>query len=97
MVQTVCSIKILTGEKKIIIEKPHALSRIFFFIHSITDIVSWHETRISFDDPLFRSYFTMNGSVNVFKAEGADIFQGNIWAYNVSDTDLWYTCTEILR
>ena len=97
MVQTVCSVKILAGEKKIIIEKPHALSRIFFSIHKISDQTSWHETRISFDDPLFRSYYSLNGSVNYFKAEGVDIFQGNIWAYNVSDTDFWYSVTEILH
>ena len=97
MVQTVYSVKILAGKKRIVIEKPHFLSRIFFSIHRIGDMVSWHETRISFDDPSFRSYFTMNGSLNVFEAEGVDIFQGNIWAYNVSDTDLWYACTEILH
>ena len=97
MVQTVSSVKILAGKKRIVIEKPHFLSRIFFSIHRIGDTVSWHETRISFDDPLFRSYFTLNGSLNVFKAEGVDIFQGNIWAYNVSDTDLWCACTEILQ
>ena len=97
MVQTVFSCKILSGEKRIVIEKPLVLSRIFFSVHRIAEATSWHETRISFDDPLFRSYFVLNGSLNVFKAEGVDIFQGNIWAYNVSDIDLWCACTEILQ
>ena len=87
----------MAGKKKIVFEKPHTLRRIFFSIHRIADIASWHETRISFDDPLFHSYFTLNGSLNSFKAEGADIFQGNIWAYNVSDSDFWYSLTEILH
>ena len=97
MVQTVSSCKILAGEKRIVFEKPHTLHRIFFSIERIADQTSWHETRISFDDPQFRSYFVLNGSLNRFQAEGVDIFQGNIWASNASDTDLWYTMTEILR
>ena len=97
MVQTVSSYKILAGKKGIIIKKPLVLSRIFFSVHRISEQTSWHETRISFDDPLFRSYFTLNGSLNYFQVEGVDIFQGNIWVYNVSDTDFWYTVTEILR
>ena len=97
MVQTVSSCKILVGEKRIVSEKPHTLHRIFFSIDKIADQTSWHETRISFDDPLFCSYFVLNGALNHFQAEGADIFQGNIWAMNASDTDFWYTATEILR
>ena len=97
MVQTVSSCKILAGEKRIVFEKPRSLHRIFFSIDRIADQTSWHTTMISFDDPLFRSYFSLNGSLNLFKAEGVDIFQGNIWAYNISDIDFWYSRTEILR
>jgi len=97
MVQTVFSCKILSGKKRIVLEKPRRLQRIFFSIHRISDLTSWHETRISFDDPLFLSYFTLNGPLNFFEAEGADIFQGNVWVYNVSDVDFWYAVTEILH
>ena len=97
MVQTVASYKILAGEKKIVFEKPHTLHRIFFSIHRIADQTSWHATKISFDDPLFSSYFSLNGSLNFFAAEGVDIFQGNIWVWNASDVDFWYSTTEILR
>ena len=97
MVQIVSSCKILSGDKTIVLEKPHSLRRIFFSIHRIADQISWHPTEISFDDPHFRSYFVLNGSLNCFQAEGVDIFQGNIWVFNASDMDFWYTSTEILH
>ena len=97
MVQTVCSRKVLAGKKMIVIEKPRSLHRIFFSIHRIADQTAWYPTKISFDDPLFRSFFSLNGSLNYFQAEGADIFQGNIWVQNMSDQDFWYSMSEILR
>ena len=96
MVQTVRSRKVLAGKKMIMFEKPHTLHRIFFSIARIADQTSWHTTMISFDDPLFRSYFALNGSLNHFQAEGVGIFQGDIWVQNASDTDFWYSMTEIL-
>ena len=97
MVQTISSYKIFAGEKKIVLEKPLVLHRIFFSIDRIVDQVSWHSTYISFDDPLFLSFFALTGSLNRFAAEGADIFQGNIWVFNNSDTDFWYSVTQILH
>ena len=97
MVQTVYSYKIFAGEKKIVLEKPLVLHRIFFSICRIQEQTSWYAAMISFDDPLFRSYYVLNGSKNSFAAEGADIFQGNIWVANSSDMDLWFSVTEILR
>ena len=96
MVQTVSSYKILAGKKMIVLEKPHSLHRIFFSICRIQEQTSWYEARISFDDPLFLSFYALNGSNNCFKNEGVDIFQGDVWVLNVSDTDLWFTVTEIL-
>jgi len=97
MVQTVCSYKILAGKKRIVLEKPHSLRRIFFSVNRIAAQTAWSTTKISFDDPGFRSFFVLNGSLNSFQAEGVDIFQGNIWLLNASDTDVWYACTEILH
>ena len=97
MVQTVASYKILAGKKKIVFEKPHTLHRIFFSVDKIAAQTSWYATWISFGDPQFYSYFTLSGSLNSFAAEGADVFQGDIWAYNVSDTDFWYSTSEILQ
>ena len=79
------------------LEKPLALQRIFFSICAITDFASWHEAKVSFDDPSFQSYYTINGPEKYFTAEGEDIFQGDIWIWDVSDVDILFTATEILR
>ena len=97
MVQTLRSITILAGEKMIIIEKPLALYRVFFSIQVFADQAAWHETKISFDDPQFRSFYSLDGSARYFEAKGEDIFQGNVWVYNVSDTNLLCSATEILH
>ena len=97
MVQTVRSITILAGGKKILIEKPHVLRRIFFSVRAFADQSAWYESKISFDDPLFFSFYVLDGSARYFEAKGEDIFQGNIWVFNVSDTSLLYSATEILH
>ena len=97
MVQTVRSINVSAGEKKIVVEKPQALQRVFFSIQAFADQTAWLETKISFDDPHFRSFYVIDGPARYFEAEGDDIFQGNIWVYNVSDTNLLYSATEILH
>ena len=97
MVQTVHSIDVLAGGKKIIIEKPQALHRIFFSIQAFADLTAWSKTKISFDDPHFRFFYVLDGPARYFQAEGGDIFQGNIWVYNVSNTNLLYSATEILH
>ena len=97
MVQTVHSLNILAGEKKIIIEKPQALHRIFFSIQAFADQAAWYESKISFDDPQFLSFYVLDGSARYFEAKGEDIFQGNIWVFNVSNTNLLYSATEILH
>ena len=97
MVQTVGSYKIFAGEKKIVLRKPIVLRRIFFSVCRIQEQTSWYPARISFDDPLFSSYYVLNGSENKLWVKGADIFQGNIWVMNNSDVDLWFAVTEILR
>ena len=97
MVQTVRSITILAGEKTIIIEKPQALHRIFFSIQAFADQTAWYELKLSFGDPRFRSFYALDGSARYFEAKGEDIFQGDIWLYNVSDTHLLCSSTEILH
>ena len=97
MVQTVCTHLVLVGNKIIMLKKPLVLKRIFFNIRALTNFSAWHEARISLGDPFFRSYFSLNGSEKNFMAEGEDIFQGNIWIANMSDVDILFTATEILR
>ena len=96
MVQTVRSITVLAGEKIIILEKPQALHRVFFSVQAFADQNVWLESKISFDDPQFRSFYVLDGSARYFQAKGDDIFQGNIWIYNISDTNLLHSATEIL-
>ena len=96
MVQTVRSITLLPGERIIILEKPRALHRIFFSIQAFADQNVWKRTNISFDDPHFRSFYVLDGSARYFEARGKDIFQGDIWVYNMSDVNLLYSATEIL-
>ena len=97
MVQTICSHLVLVGEKKIVLEKPNTLRRIFFSVRVIAGEAAWRETVLSFDDPLFHTYYSLTGSRKYFEATGADIFQGNIWVWNQSDVGLVFSVTEILH
>ena len=97
MVQTIRSLTLLAGEKKIMIEKPLTLHRIFFSIEEFADQTAWLESKISFDDPMFHSFYVIDGPAKYFEARGDDIFQGDIWVYNISDTNLLYSATEILH
>ena len=97
MVQTVRSITLLSEEKIIMLEKPRTLHRIFFSIQAFADQNVWLRTNISFDDPQFRSFYVLDGPARYFEAKGENIFQGNIWVYNMSDANLLYSATEILH
>ena len=97
MVQTVCTILVSAGGKKIILKKPHRLQRIFFLVQIIAPPEPMCKTMLSFDDPRFTFYYILAGAVKYFESEGADIFQGNIWIKNVSGGDLEYSASEILR
>ena len=97
MVQTIRSLTLLAGEKKIMIEKPQTLHRVFFSIEAFADQTAWLESKISFDDPMFHSFYVIDGPAKYFEARGDDIFQGDIWVYNTSDTNLLYSATEILH
>ena len=97
MVQTVRTLMVPMGQKKIIIEKPQVLNRIFFSVLVITYATTWYDVRMSFDDPLFSSFYSLTGMKKYFEAEGVDIFQGNVWIFNLSDKDLYLSTTEILR
>ena len=97
MVQTLRSVTILAGEKKILIKKPLVLHRIFFSVQAFADPAAWYESKISFDDPQFLSFYVLDGAARYFEARGEDIFQGNIWVFNASSVNLLHSATEILR
>ena len=96
MVQTVMSRTLSAGGKMILLEKPHALFRIFFSIRALADQSAWYQSQVSFDDPLFRSFYVLNGPAKYFEAKGEGIFQGDVWVHNASDQNIQYTATEIL-
>ena len=97
MVQTIHTVMIPAGQKKIIIEKPQVLNRIFFSVQVISAATTWYDVRLSFDDPLFSSFYSLTGMKKYFEAEGVDIFQGNVWVGNYSSEDLYISATEILH
>ena len=96
MVQTVRSEIIHAGCKKIILEKPLVLHRIFFNINVLAPPDTWFESRISFDDPTFLSYYILTGYTKCFEAKGEGIFQGDVWLLNTTEGGVRYTLTEIL-
>ena len=97
MVQTICTLMIPGGQRKIILERPHSLHRIFFSVGVVVDQTGWYDSRMSFDDPQFHSFYALNGLLKYFEAEGVDIFQGDVWIFNSSEKSLSYSATEILH
>ena len=96
MAQTVLSVTILAGHRKLLFEKPHVLRRIFLSIRALTDDTVWHQSRVSFGDTQFHTYFVLDGPGKYFEAKGEGISQEDVWVYNASDADLLYAATEIL-
>ena len=96
MVQTVKSLMIVPGDSKIVFEKPLVLRRIYVKILSVLPRSEAHKSHISFDDPLFHSYFIITDGRPEFEAKGEGIFQGGIWVRNQSPIPIKYTSTEIL-
>ena len=96
MVQTVHSVLIAPGHKRLVIEKPLVLCRIFFSVRAFASEVYWYKSEISFGDPLFRSCYVIDGPAKYFEARGEGIFQGDVWVRNLSNVNLLYSATEIL-
>jgi len=96
MAQTVVSLTIPAGQQRVLIEKPLSLYRIFFSVRAIAPDTSWYQSKISLGDPLFRTYYIIDGPAKYFKATGEGIFQGRVWVRNESVTSLLYTASEIL-
>ena len=96
MAQTVKSQSIPPGQQMVLIEKPHALSRIFIGISALLPPTASYKSKISFDDPGFYSYYTLIGSTVSFEVKGRGIFQGNLWVRNESTISITYSATEIL-
>ena len=96
MAQTLRTMTLSAGDKTILVEKPLVLRRIFVSVRALADDDKWYQSKISFDDPSFSSFFVLNGPGKYFEAKGEGIFQGDIWGLNASTVSLQYTMTEIL-
>jgi len=96
MVQTVRSWTLQPGQYKLFLEKPRVLHRVFFKISALLPLSSNYSSRISFDDPMFYTCYTLVASNLYLEARGKEIFQGNIWVRNVSSIVVTYSATEIL-
>ena len=96
MAQTLKTQWVYNGWKAVLLEKPLASHRIFFSIRVLTDLSVGHKSHISFDDPAFSSYYTLDGRIQELEAKGEGISQGAIWAHNLSPIDLLFVMTEIL-
>ena len=96
MAQTVKSLWLYSGWKTILFEKPIVMNRIFFSIKVLVDPTTDHRSWISFDDPTFISHYILDGPAPQFEVKSEGMFQGAIWALNVSPTNLLFVLTEIL-
>jgi len=96
MAQTVKSQRVPSGWSVILLEKPRVLCRIFYSIRVLTDLTIGYKSYISFDDPTFTSYYTLDGWSQQLEAKGEGICQGAIWAQNVSSAELVFVMSEIL-
>ena len=96
MVQSVIYTSLPPGQQKILLEKPHVLRRIYFKIIALLQPSAGYPSKISFGDPMFYSYFVLNGANIYMESRGEGIFQGDIWVRNQSTATVGYTSTEIL-
>ena len=96
MAQTVRSQVLHPGQQRVVIEKPHALSRIFIRVLALLPLTANYKSKISFDDPMFYTYYILLGPTICFEAKGEGIFQGNVWVRNESTISITYSLTEIL-
>ena len=97
MVQTVRSQWVLGGEKTIVFEKPLVLQRIFLSVQIVVCNTNGYQIKLSFDDPILGSFFTIDGGRKHFEVKGADISQGDVWITNSSDALLLYSAIQILH
>jgi len=96
MAQTVASVVLQNGQQRIFFKKPQVLCRIFCNISVLAAESVWQESKISFGDPLFSSFYALNGQHRDFEVKGEGLYQGDVWVRNNSGTALYYTGTEIL-
>ena len=96
MSQNVISTTIPSNKQLLLFEKPSVLRRIFFGITAMLNESVWRQSRVSFDGPMFYTFYVIDGPAKHFELKGDGIPQGDIWVRNSSDIDIYYTATETL-
>ena len=81
----------------LVFEAPRVMRRVFLGIY----IVAWADTtftaHISFDDPHFVDFLTLNSLKKEYEFECADIPQGNVFIQKQSDMSGSISAIEILK
>ena len=76
MAQVVYSRTIVAGHRMILVEKPTVSTRIFLSIRALADDTTWAMSKISFGDPYFYSYYTIDGPAKYFEIKGEEYIRG---------------------
>jgi len=80
-----------------IFEAPHVMGRIFLGIYIVAQADTNFSIHISFDDPHFVNYLTLNNLKMNYEFECADIPQGTVFIQKQSDTTGSISAIEILK
>ena len=97
MTQTVNTISVPAGLRRILLEKPYIMRRVFFSVRVVLGVNTEYPLYLSLGDPNFLNYYRLSGQDRYFEAKGDDIFQGIVWASNKSTIPLNCTMMEILH
>ena len=80
-----------------VFEAPRVMRRIFFGIYIVAWANATFTAHISFDDPHFVDYLTINSLKSGYEFECADISQGIVFIQKQSDTTGSISAIEILK
>ena len=81
----------------IIFEAPRVMRRVFLGIYVVAQADTSFAAHISFHDPLFVNYLTLNSLKKDYEFECADIPQGIVFIQKQSDTTGSISAIEILK
>ena len=80
-----------------IFKAPHVMRRIFLGIYLVAQADTSFAAHISFDDPHFVNYITLNTLKKEYEFECVDIPQGVVFLQKQSDTTGSISAIEILK
>ena len=80
-----------------VFEAPHVMRRIFLGVYLVAQADTNFSAHISFDDPHFVNYLTLNNLKRNYEFECADIPQGIVFIKKISDAVGSISAIEILK